>query len=343
MNFLQFLQSNRHILKLFLCTGHVSSSLQLYCPKKCSLIWTAHFYKLRPSLEPQLSGDRAGYCLLVRQKHWSVDWFLYGNLLPTCPQSWRFPLLAHPRSSELCLPCCAHPVQVECLSPQPGAPSAGLSAVPVRNRTVLLPVPAPPTPQNPLQLWHWSHLAGTLWQTTGLAHCDQHICTGQGTPGTICQEMAREHHPASATGTWRAGEPKALPRDSHWGQLAARHPKSTVHKVGMSPWAGQCLHCVSPAYFLDLHIWGETQASSQEKGQLLSAQPSPCPGNPHLEKRSQTPLMCQHLITAGVQFKSFPFCHVFCFQKHTLRKNPKNNSTGFLPLKNNNHTAALLL
>lgn len=54
--------------------------------------------------------------------------------------------------------------------------------------------------------------------------------------------------------------------------------------------------------------------------QHSTARRSPCPGNPHLKKGSQTSRMCQHLITAGVQFKSFSLGRVFCFQKHTLRK-----------------------
>lgn len=166
--------------------------------------------KLRPSLEPQfqLLGQRAGYCFLVREKHWSVSSFLYGNLLPTCPQSGA----SHPWHTFRALSCAHLAVQALCRwRSQPPAWAQGSVPVPVPALSPRNPLPAP-------------HPAGTQGHT-GLAHCDQHICTGQGTPGTICQEMAREHNPGSVTGTGSPGEPKALRRDSHRGQLATWHPK----------------------------------------------------------------------------------------------------------------------
>lgn len=94
--------------------------------------------KLRPSLEPQfqLLGQRAGYCFLVREKHWSVSSFLYGNLLPTCPQSGA----SHPWHTFRALSC-AGPVQVKvpapslgsgqcpraCAGTEPSEPAAGTS------------------------------------------------------------------------------------------------------------------------------------------------------------------------------------------------------------------------
>lgn len=94
-------------------------------------------------------------------------------------------------------------------------PSASTPSEPWAVPTLLCPVHVePPSPalcavslcQGPSEPTGHAGLAQgqtglAQWQT-GLAHSDKqgwhsdkHICAGQGTPGTICQEMAREHSP----------------------------------------------------------------------------------------------------------------------------------------------------
>lgn len=204
----------------------------------------------------------------------------------------------------------------------------------------LCSVPAPGTLRT-----HWSHWAGTVTNRAGtVTNTSVQDRAHQG------QSARRWHESTILAESQAPGEPESPERSQGTATEASWQPdilKTSVDKVGISPWAGQCLHCVSPAEFPDLHIPRRKPGEcSQEKAQLCqhsTAGRSLCPGNPHLQKRSQTPLMCQHLITAGVRFKSFPFCRVFCFQKHTLRKKKKSNSAKFLPPKNNNHGTALLL
>lgn len=220
-------------------------------------------------------------------------------LTPGTPsEPWIVPTL-------LSMPCAG-----EGASPQPGAASAGLWAL-----SLCLPWHcwALRTHWRPPQPRHWSHPAGTQGQT--------HVARTEHR-GTICQEMAREHNPGSVTGTPES--PRRWQRNATEDSWQPDILKTRVDKVGISPWAGQCLHCVSPEYCPGLHSWGEKQHPPRRKAsscQHSTAGRSLCPGNPHLKKCSQTPLMCQHLITAGVRFKSFPFCPVFCFQKHSLSKN----------------------
>lgn len=160
-----------------------------------------------------------------------------------CPQSRCFPLLAPPRSPESCPPCCTRPAQAEHPSPQPGAPSAGLCAASSH--------PTEPTGGHlqPLAL----RLISPGWHAATNT-------SAQGTPGTICQEMAREHNPASVTGTGDQECPKrsrGTATEDSWQPdiLNTFYILNTgVDKAGISPRAWQCLHCVSPAHFPDLHI-----------------------------------------------------------------------------------------
>lgn len=207
----------------------------------------------------------------------------------------------------------------------PGACSiltAGLCAVTPYLRC---PLGSPPSPQ-PHWLSRWSHRAGVLWQIhlqrTGQGRRDTDSA-GEANTVTVCQEMAWEHNPDSAcpvAGTVRPRASKPLTRESPWGQLAPWHPENQCE------WSGNftprmaasalCQDCLFPRFAHPRrkhHILpGETIAP------ISTGQPG---GASVLElhmwrNSSHTPPTFQHLITAGVWFKSFAICHVFSFPKH---------------------------
>lgn len=177
-------------------------------------------------------------------------------LTPGTPsEPWVVPTL-------LCTPCAG-----EGASPQPGAASAGLWALSLclcwhhQN-----PLEATPALTLISPSWHTgTNRAGTLWPT----HLHR-----TGHRGTICQEMAWEHNPGSVTGAGSPGEPKALTKERHWGQLATWHPENQGGQSGNFT-LGRAVPALCQPWILPRFAQLRRKpASSQEKGQLLSAQHS---------------------------------------------------------------------
>lgn len=106
---------------------------------------------------------------------------------------------------------------------------------------------------------HWSRWAGTgtnragtvtnrastQWQT-GLAQWQTHLCRTGHTRDNLPGDGTR----AQSWLSQAPGDQESPERSQGTATEASWQPdilKTSVDKVGISPWAGQCLHCVSPA------------------------------------------------------------------------------------------------